>query len=425
MSATPESTTTPATAPPPPRRGLLTTIGIAEAAYSAAAALPLLVGLGLKVQQLAPDNRAATLGLLTALSGAAIVVANPICGHLSDRTSGRFGMRRPWILGGAFVAATGLLLTALAGSVGLLAVAVVLSAIGTQAMVAGLTATIVDQFAPADRIRAAGIFSTWNLGGVVPAMIIAQVFPASVTTQFAIVAVLVVGSGVLISVVLPDRVLSTADRQPVSLGSLARALLVLPSGARDFRILWVQRLIVSFGISLMSAYALYYVQSRLGLPSAAAVSLVGITFMITTALSAVSAYFGGRRAARQGRAVPLLFWATIVIGAALLLKAVTAGVVYVVIAAVASGVALGLYYAVDLGLVTRVLPDEIDTGRYLGTFAMAKQLPAAIAPAMAPLLIGLGTDPLGGLENYFLLYLVCGVGTIAAAFLVLRLRIAV
>ncbi|RSN12939.1 hypothetical protein DMB42_12255 [Nonomuraea sp. WAC 01424] len=56
-------------------------------------------------------------GLVSALGGVATVIANPVSGHLSDRTAGRYGMRRPWILGGSLTGLAGLLLLALAGSV--------------------------------------------------------------------------------------------------------------------------------------------------------------------------------------------------------------------------------------------------------------------------------------------------------------------
>ncbi|MFI7462601.1 MFS transporter [Nonomuraea sp. NPDC049646] len=404
------------------RRGLVAAIGLAELCYAAAGALPLVLGLGLKIQEIAPAGKETTLGLVTALGGVATVIANPVSGHLSDRTAGRYGMRRPWILGGSLTGLAGLLVLATAGSVPLVALGWIVAVCGYQAMVAGLTATVVDQFPPERRTRVAGVFSMCNIVGVVPAMVVAQVFKDSLVTAFAVCGALAVAAALALWVVLPDRRLDPAGRRPVSLRSLASALLVLPAGARDFRLLWIQRVLVSIGFALISSYSLYYLQSRLAMPTAAATALVGLTTIVSTLLSGLLAYLGGRWAARIGRGRPFVLWATVVLAAMLLLKAATASVAVVVLVAVVSGAATGVYYAVDLGMVTQVLPDEREAGRFLGAFAMAKHLPSAIAPALAPVLLGVGGDPFAPGPNYFLLFLACAVVTAAAAPLVGLLR---
>ncbi|MEV7908490.1 MFS transporter, partial [Streptomyces anulatus] len=352
----------------------------------------------------------------------ATVIANPLSGHLSDRTTSRYGMRRPWILGGSLLGLAGLLVLALAGSIALVAIGWMVAVTGYQAMVAGLTATVVDQFPAERRVRVAGVFSMCNMLGVVPAMLLSQAFKGELLLQFTICGGLAVSVAGVLCAVLPDRRLAPADRRPVSVGSLTSALLVLPRHARDYRLLWIQRLLVSIGFALIASYSLYYLQSRVGMPTADAVALVGLTTIASTLLSGLFAYLGGRWSARIGRGRPFVLWATAVLAAMLLLKAVTASVGVVVAVAIVSGAATGVYYAVDLGLVTQVLPDERDAGRYLGAFAMAKHLPSAVAPAVAPILLGVGSDPFAEGPNYFVLFLACGLLTLAAAPLVSLLR---
>ncbi|MFI6815367.1 MFS transporter [Nonomuraea sp. NPDC050328] len=409
-------------APLRPRRGLVAAIGFAELFYAAAGALPLILGLGLKIQELAPGGKETVLGLVTALGGLATVLANPISGHLSDRTTSRYGMRRPWILGGSLVGLGGLIVLALAGAVALVALGWVVAVCGYQAMVAGLTATVVDQFPPERRQRVAGVFSMCNVVGVVPAILISQVLKSSLLAQVVLCGLLAVGAAAVLCAVLPDRRLDPAERRPVSLRSLAASLLILPRQARDFRLLWVQRLLVSVGFALISSYSLYYLQSRLAMPTAEAVSLVGVTTLLGTGLSGLFAYLGGRWTGRTGRGKPFVLWATLILAAMLVLKAATASVLVVLVVTVVSGAATGVYYAVDLGLVTRVLPDERDAGRFLGAFSMAKHLPSAVAPALAPVVLAIGSDPFAAGPNYFLLFLTCGLVTLAAAPLVNLVR---
>lgn len=143
--------------------------------------------------------------------------------------------------------------------------------------------------------------------------------------------------------------------------------------------------------------------------------------IITTMLSGVAAYVSGRWSARIGRGRPFVLWATVLLGATLLLKAVATSLTVVIVAAVLTGLATGVYYAVDLAMVTRVLPAPCDTGRYLGLFAMAKNLPYTLAPALAPLVLSVGDDPFSGGKNYLLLFGLCGVVTLAAAPMVRRI----
>ena len=52
-----------------------------------------------------PKQATAHLGLVSGVGALFALIANPLAGRLSDRTTSRFGMRRPWILGGALVGA--------------------------------------------------------------------------------------------------------------------------------------------------------------------------------------------------------------------------------------------------------------------------------------------------------------------------------
>src|SRR6187200_1480114 len=76
---------------------------------------PLLVSLALKVNDLvgieaAPRN----LAMVTGIGSLFSIVANPLFGRLSDRTTSRVGMRRPWMVTGVALGAVGTLVVAVA-----------------------------------------------------------------------------------------------------------------------------------------------------------------------------------------------------------------------------------------------------------------------------------------------------------------------
>src|SRR5688572_10687424 len=79
---------------------------------------PLLVTLALKVNSLVGADRAASsLSLIAATGSLVALVANPLFGRLSDRTTSRWGMRRPWMMLGLAGGSVGILVVALATGV--------------------------------------------------------------------------------------------------------------------------------------------------------------------------------------------------------------------------------------------------------------------------------------------------------------------
>ena len=76
---------------------------------------PLLVTLALKVNSLVGIEQAPqSLAVVTGIGALLAMVGNPFFGKLSDRTSSRLGMRRPWMVIGLVGGSLGILTVALA-----------------------------------------------------------------------------------------------------------------------------------------------------------------------------------------------------------------------------------------------------------------------------------------------------------------------
>ena len=79
---------------------------------------PLLVTLALKVNALVGTERATnSLSLVAGVGAVLAMVGNPFFGKLSDRTSSRLGMRRPWMVVGLLGGSVGVLVVALAPNI--------------------------------------------------------------------------------------------------------------------------------------------------------------------------------------------------------------------------------------------------------------------------------------------------------------------
>jgi MFS family permease len=76
---------------------------------------PLLVTLALKVNSLVGIEKApSSLAVVTGIGALVAMVGNPFFGKLSDRTTSRLGMRRPWMVIGMVGGSLGILMVALA-----------------------------------------------------------------------------------------------------------------------------------------------------------------------------------------------------------------------------------------------------------------------------------------------------------------------
>ena len=81
---------------------------------------PVMVSMAFKVDHLVGAEAApAQLGMVMGVGALFALICNPLAGRLSDRTTSRLGMRRPWILGGAIVGPAALAVVGTAQSVAL------------------------------------------------------------------------------------------------------------------------------------------------------------------------------------------------------------------------------------------------------------------------------------------------------------------
>src|SRR5215467_15714184 len=107
---------------------------------------PISVLLPNQVQAIAGSaHKVAALGWVTGIGAAVAMISNPVAGALSDRTTSRFGRRRPWIAGGALAGAAALAFLAGQRAIAGVIVGWCLAQAGLNAMQASLTACVPDQ----------------------------------------------------------------------------------------------------------------------------------------------------------------------------------------------------------------------------------------------------------------------------------------
>lgn len=381
---------------------------------------PLVVTLSLKVLELQPSlpdgmGKERALGLVTAVGALVALIVTPVFGYGSDRTRSRFGRRRPWIAAGAVLLIPTTAVMAFAGSVTVLVVGWGLVTAAASLALAALFGWIADLVPDHQRAKASGIFGAANIGGLIPALIIAVAFKNDLVLAFLVMPV-IAAIGTLIALrFIPDPSSAGAPLLPGRLRDVFTSLVFNPRTHRQFALVWLQRFLIQFGYMLFGTFGLYFLIERIGQDTAAVITTTSIASLVTGLLSMVASFAFGFIAAKRSNYTVFIVAAVVGIAVACFLKAFTGDLSWFWVASALSGFALGCFYAVDMALVLRTLPHG-ENARYLGIFNIAKTLPQSLAPALAPalLLIG-GHDSIsGGTSNYAALFGVAGAVALAS-----------
>jgi MFS family permease len=396
-------------------------VGYALAYFGALAATlaPVILTLQLKVAQLTAVSPEIALSLVLGVGALAAIVANPVFGRLSDRTTSRWGMRRPWLVGGVLVALVGLLVVAVAPSIAVMTVGWVVAQLGFAANLSVLIALLADHVPLHQRGSVSGLLGFAQAVATVVGIAIATALSSNDIAMFLVPALLMLVGTIVLALLLPDRRLDPADRPPLDLGELVRSYRISPRRFPDFSWAWLSRFALWMSISLVLTYQLFFLRARLGLDEAAASQMVLFGVFAQTATIAVSAFVTGRLSDRFGHRRYFVAAAAAVFAVGLLILAFDTTVPVYLVAMVVCGVGQGTYVAVDLALITDVLPNkELDAGKDMGLVNVSSTLTQTLAPAIAPLFLAIG----GGTQNYTALFVAGAVWSVIAALAVLRVR---
>ncbi|MGO4300722.1 MFS transporter [Leifsonia sp. RAF41] len=341
------------------------------------------------------DNVVA-FGVISGISGVCAIVAYPVTGALSDRTTSRFGRRRPWIAAGAVVFAVSLVLLGLQTSIVGMGVFWSLALTGFCILTAALTATISDQV-PVDQ---RGYVSGWisapqAIGIILGVALVTYVFVGAVVGYTAMAVLLLVL--VVPFLFLPDAVLAPELRERMSLRGIIEGLWISPREHPDFGWTLLSRVLVNFGNAFGTSLLLYFLEFGLRDPNADDDLLILILIYMVFVI--VSSLVLGRLSDRLGRRKVFVFVSSAVQGVAALLLGFVPELSVAFVAAALLGIGYGCFLSVDQALATQVLPDPETRGKDLGIMNIALAVPQAVAPLFGAMIVA----ALGGFAGLFVL----------------------
>ncbi|MBN9149796.1 MAG: MFS transporter [Micrococcales bacterium] len=345
-------------------------------------------------------DKVVAFGIISGIAGVCALIAYPLTGALSDRTIGRFGRRRPWILGGALLFAGSLVVLGLQDTMVGIGILWSLTIIGFCMLTSALTATISDQVPVNQRGLVSGWLSAPQAVGTIAGLLLIIMLSLGQFVGYTLLAVLLALFVLPFVLRIPDAVLEPVDRPPFTLRALIAGFWISPIQFPDFGWTLLSRILVNFGNAFGTTLLLYFLQDGLGFapgdPAQDALLTLTLIYMVFVVLASLGL---GWLSDRLGKRKMFVFLASALQAVAALMLAFVPSFDVAMVAAGFLGLGYGCFLSVDQALATQVLPFAAARGKDLGIMNIATTVPQAIAPLFGAFVVA----ALVGFQGLFLL----------------------
>jgi MFS family permease len=388
-------------------------------ALSMALLTPPMMTIALRVAQVAPENKEYALGLLLGIGAVVSIFANPLAGYFSDRTTSKFGKRKVWMLGGTIVGSVGLWLIAI-GDIKVMIMGWCLTQLGFNAVAAALTALLPDQVP--GHLRG---FVSGAMGMSIPAGMLAGIAVVNLTlnntlmsflVQPAILAVLLM----ILCVSYKDKTISIESIPAFSFKQLFKDFYFDPRELPDFSWAFVSRFMFFMALATFFGYQVYFLIDRLGFSGDAIPGIMLKVTLITSGVQIASSLLSGWLSDLVKRRKVFIWTSAVLYGVGLIMVALSTSFEQFLIGASVMSFSFGVYFSIDLALVTEVLPDATNNAaKDLGILNVAGTLPQTLAPAIAPFFLFLGNPKTA---NYDYLFFAAAVFAVLGAITIIPIK---
>lgn len=338
--------------------------------------------LPLQVQSIDPENRIASLALVSTIGAFLAMVSQPLAGVVSDRLRTRFGRRAPMIIVGTVVGGLALIGMGFSTQIWQIAVAWACVQLFFNAAQGPFTAVIPDRVPRNLRGSFSAIYGAMQMVGGIAGAVLAGTLggmPSVAFVTIAVVAFVFVGLFVVLN---PDSSSRDLAVEPFSLRKFASAFWVNPVRHPDFFWAFSSRLLLYSGYFAVTGYNLYLLQDYVGLGQAAP-GLVAVVAGVGLPGLVISIAIFGPLSDKVKRRKPFVVFAAAVVAVGMIVPWVSPTLTGMVVMSVVVSFGFGAFQAVDTALVTEVLPSQTDYGKDIGIINIAATLPQTVAPALA------------------------------------------
>jgi MFS family permease len=351
---------------------------------------PTSVSLALRVAEIDSANKASSLALVLGVGAFCALVANPIFGRLSDNTHGRFGRRRPWIIGGVLLGSLGLLILPLMDNI--IGIMLVWSfvQVAYNAAVSSINAVLADQVAEKHRGIASAASGIGGSLGILAGVALASSFSFNSTLMFIVPAVVGAVLVLIFAITLHDKRVSAQKAAKVGLArSILSSFSFHPLRDLDFTKILLSRFMIFIGIAIVTNYQIYFMQDKLGYSDEKVAQMVIVVYVIAIVFGILGNAISGKLSDKFGKRKIFISTAVLAFAASVLMLAFNTNFWILVGVVAILGYAQGAFTTISFVVASVVMPDQKQSGKWLGIANISATLPQSIAPAIAPLFLGL------------------------------------
>ncbi|HEX9414290.1 MAG TPA: MFS transporter [Ktedonobacterales bacterium] len=366
-----------------------------------------------QIAALDPQGKVLGLGLIGVMGTLISIGATVLTGALSDRTAGRLGRRRPWIVVGTLLCVPALAWMASASGVVILLVGFCLLQVVGSAAYPALLAVLPDRVPLEQRGVLSGLINLTGpvsllVGILVVTLLVQDIQPA----YTVLITLLLVGSAPFI--LFREPALPRASVPPLRLGVFLASFLA-PFREKDFVWANLSRFFMYLAILAPLNYLLYWITDALHYRGQAADALFAMLTLLVSLVAAVASLVGGWLSDRGGRRKAFVIAAGLIVAVSLAGVGFSSDAQHALVWAGVLGVGYGAYFGVDLALLTQVLPNREDHGKDLGVAYVPFASPQAVAYVVAAAIVA-------AFHNYLALFLLAAVAALVGAGLVQLIR---
>lgn len=326
------------------------------------------------------------------------------------------GRRAPWMIIGAAVAM--IFLLGLGGLRNVLWITVfwVVIQVSLNALQGPLSAIVPDRFPRSKRGAASAMMGIGMMIGSTVGVVAAGQFASNVGIGYASFGIAVLIVTVLYLVFNRDSSSVPMVVAPFNWKEFAASFWIKPKENPDFAWAFAARFFFILGYFVIAAYNLYILTDYIGMSltdAALNAGLIAVIGMVPTLISIVIAGFWSDKI---GRRKIFIYAATVIMVIGLSMPLFMPTLTGMMIMGAINGFGFGLYMACDTALMTEVLPGGgTAAGKDLGILNVATNIPQAMSPAVAGLIIGV----LGG---YPMLFIFGMVSVVVAALVLIPIK---
>ncbi len=382
-----------------PFKRLLGGMLIAQSGQFMALMTPLMLLLVFKVMAIDPDHYTVSFGIVTGIGAIFALFANPLGGAISDRTSLKFGRRRTWILLGAVLGSLSLLGIAVSTKVWMVAVFWCLVQMFFNFEGAAATGLIPDQVEESKRGTMSGIVGLIVPFSSVIGMVIMTIMgKANLLTKYGTLAAIATISAIIgVAAVIEGRGVYIKEvkekgKNKLSFGEFVSKVYPSPRKYPIFTWGWLTRFCISMAYCSGNYNTVMFIQ-RYHLSQDATSKTVTLLSVITMAFLATSSLIGGVLSDKFRKQKPFVVASAVVVGIGVVINIFAPSVTYVLISSVLTSFGYGIFLAVDMALIARILPNKEDAAKDFGIMNVANTIPQSIVPFLAPTLLAIGGWP--------------------------------